>query len=469
MSTDYTKEIGYESLLSDFKRYQKQTPRGVGMTRKRQNIYLQFKTPNTARKPYACGCTFTLDGMVEALSKSHKVADALKSLSSETKFWQWYEKEIKQVSQLTDDVLTFGEAIKKVEDDFWSKPSRTKRERSKNNPSDQSSWTETYGRFLEALPKANKVNPSDITTSLQKWEKGRRSYKYAVSAYKKLCRVIKRQDLLDLLDDIDITQTKVTNLQSITLDDFLNWRSKLTGETASLHKNSHLEIRRPWIWVFSMQVVYGLRISEVFAVKNLFENYITKDGTSIPALNDPDNTNNLIYVGDKTELGTTVKTGSRIARPNVPPKYPNLIKILDIKNPLLPDNKPKSKNYETIRKFYVTKSRRLLAKWNAPFTQTHALRHLANINGIQAGIPQEVRAQSLGHTVQMNESVYKKRQGTQTTIDLLLNSNSNAIDFVTALAEAKKLVKSFPENQRYTAKILSIIYQKSEDEIYELL
>ncbi len=39
MSTDYTNEIGYESLLSDFKRYQKQTPRGVGMTKKGQNIY----------------------------------------------------------------------------------------------------------------------------------------------------------------------------------------------------------------------------------------------------------------------------------------------------------------------------------------------------------------------------------------------------------------------------------------------
>ncbi len=59
MSKDYTDEIGYETLLSDFSRYQKQTPRGVGMTRKGQNIYLQFKTPNTARKPYACGCTFT--------------------------------------------------------------------------------------------------------------------------------------------------------------------------------------------------------------------------------------------------------------------------------------------------------------------------------------------------------------------------------------------------------------------------
>ena len=106
MSKDYTNEIGYESLLSDFKRYQKETPRGVGMTRKGQNIYLQFKTPNTARKPYACGCTFTSDGMVNALKKSNKIAEALKGLTSEVEFWQWYDKEIKQESQLLDNQKT---------------------------------------------------------------------------------------------------------------------------------------------------------------------------------------------------------------------------------------------------------------------------------------------------------------------------------------------------------------------------
>jgi hypothetical protein len=136
---------------------------------------------------------------------------------------------------------------------------------------------------------------------------------------------------------------------------------------------------------------------------------------------------------------------------------------------LQPANLPKSDNHKSNTDFYCSTARKKLIKWDAPFTQTHALRHLANINGIQAGIPQEVRAQSMGHTVQMNESIYKKRQSTQTTIDLLLNSNQNAIDFVTALAEAKKLVKTYPEYKDYTAQLLSIIYQKNHSEINELL
>ena len=469
MSTDYNHEIGYESLLSDFKRYQKQTPRGVGMTRKGKNIYLQFKTPNTARKPYACNCAFSLDGMVDALNKSKKVKERLEALTSEVEFWNWYEKEIKNESQLVDDRLTFGEAIKKVEDDFWSRPSRTKKRRNRNDPSDVSSWNRTYGLFFKHLPSGSFMNIEDIQIVIAKQEKGTRNYKYAVSAMKKLVKFNKRTDLLESLESIDITQTKNAELQATTLEDFLEWRREVLGITVDLHRNTNISLRKSWLWVFSMQVVYGLRISEVFAIKNLTESYVTNDGVSIPALNEPGNTKNLIYIGEKTIIGTKVKTGARLARPQIPPKYPDLIDRLDLKTVLLPTNKPVSSEHEAIRQFYPKIARRKLARWNAPFTQTHALRHLANINGIQAGIPQEVRAQSMGHTVQMNESVYKKRQSTQTTIDLLLNSNQNAIDFVTALTSIKNLVKTQPEQRQFAAKILSIIYQKSEDEIVELL
>lgn len=469
MSKDYTNEIGYESLLSDFKRYQKETPRGVGMTRKGQNIYLQFKTPNTARKPYACGCTFTLDGMVEALSKSKKVAEALKSLISEVEFWQWYDKEIKQESQLVDDQRTFIQAIIEVKRDFWDRPSRTKRKRDKSNPSDQSSWYRTYGCFYQHLPEYKPVNLADIQKVIDKQKRGTRNYKYAVSAMKKLARTVKRQDILDALEDIGVIQTENAKLQTVKLEDFLNWRDKTLGVTSELSERCNTESRQSWLWVFSMQVVYGLRISEVFAIKNLAESFKTEDGNIIPALNDPGNTNNLLYIGEYTVLGTKVKTGKRLARPMIPPKYPNLVEMLGIKKCLLPDNKPQSSNFDAVRRFFSLTGRQKLILWDAPITQTHALRHLANINGIQAGIPQEVRAQSLGHTVQMNESVYKKRQSTQTTIDLLLNSNQSAIDFVTALAEAKKLVKEDENNRELIIRLLSVIYQKDSRALGELL
>ncbi|MDJ0570015.1 MAG: hypothetical protein QNJ53_13345 [Pleurocapsa sp. MO_192.B19] len=214
MSKDYNYEIGYETLRKDWEVYKKQTPRGVTLVKGGNNIYLQFKTPNTRRSKYQCNCTFSIDGMIDAVRKAHRVANRLKSLNSETEFWQWYNKEIKQESQLADDQITFGEAIKKVEDDFWSKPSRTKRKRDKSNPSDLNSWDKTYGTFYRHLPKDKIINLDDIQKGLGNYTKGSRTYKYFVSAMKKLCRTNRQQSIFEALEDIDITQTIFTELQT---------------------------------------------------------------------------------------------------------------------------------------------------------------------------------------------------------------------------------------------------------------
>ena len=469
MSKNYNYEVGYETLQREWEVHLKRTPRGVSLAKKKSGIYLQFKTPSRPRKQYACACAFSIDGMHEAVRKSHLVKAKLTSMTSETEFWQWYKKEVEEESQLIDDQRTFIQAIIEVQRDFWNRPDRRKRKRDKSNPSDLSSWNDTYGRFYKHLPEYKRINLADIQKVIDKWNKGTKTYKGVVSAMKKLAETNRRRDIHEELNTLDVTQTEFKEMQNATLKDFLDWRDKTLGITASLHKNVHLDVRKAWLWVFSIQVIYGLRIHEVFAIANAFEAYKTKDGVTIPALNDPDNTDNIIVLKGKTLIDTITKTGYRLARPQVPPKYPDLIEKLKIKTPLFPINKPRSKSADTIRKFYCNKATEQLRRWNAPTTETHAFRHLANINGMQAGIPLEVRAQSMGHTPAMNDSTYKKRQSTQTTLDLYNDSNSNAIDFVTALAETKKLVKMFPENQDFASKLLSIIYQKCQDDISQLV
>ena len=129
MSKDYNYEIGYETLQSEWEVHLKRTPRGVSLAKKKSGIYLQFKTPSTPRKQHPCACRFSIDGMHEAVRKSHLVKAKLTSMTSEVEFWDWYKKEIEEESRLEDDRITFGEAIKKVEDDFWSRPDRRKRKR----------------------------------------------------------------------------------------------------------------------------------------------------------------------------------------------------------------------------------------------------------------------------------------------------------------------------------------------------
>ena len=469
MSKDYNYEVGYETLQSEWKIQCKRTPRGVTLVKGGNNIYLQFKTPNTTRSKYKCACSFSIDGMHEAVRKSHLVKAKLTSMTSETEFWDWYKKEIEEESRLVDDTITFKEAIAKVEDDYWSRPDRRRQPRDKNNPSHQSSWYDTYYRFYKHLPSDKTLNLKDVQAVINKWKKGTKTYKGVVSAMKKLAEMNRRRDIHEELSALDVTQIEYKEMTSATLKDFLDWRDKTLGITQELHSNCHLDVRKAWLWVFSIQVVYGLRIHEVFAIANATKSYRTKDGVLIPALNDLNNTDNILVLQGKTLIDTTTKTGYRLARPIIPPKYPNLLEILDIKKPLIPNNKPRSKSADTIRKFYCNKATEQLRRWNAPTTETHAFRHLANVNGMQAGIPLEVRAQSMGHTPAMNDSTYKKRQSTQTTIDLLLNSNSNAIDFVTALAETKKLVTKEEVDRDSVIRLLSIIYQKDIKALDELI
>ncbi|MDJ0537089.1 MAG: hypothetical protein QNJ70_32175 [Xenococcaceae cyanobacterium MO_207.B15] len=224
MSEKYNHEIGYESLLSDFKRYRKQCPKGVSLARDRNSILLQFKIGDKSRSKYGCNCSFTLDGMVSALSKAHKVADALKQFTSESDFWEWYKREIKEVEKIENDLLTFRDTIALIEDDFWSRNDRRKQKRDKNNPSDLSSWNDTYWRFYKHLPQDNVVNLKDIQTTLERWNRGSKSYKSAVSVFKKLARVANKDSIIESLDKLDVTQTEFKELQSATLEDFFEWR-----------------------------------------------------------------------------------------------------------------------------------------------------------------------------------------------------------------------------------------------------
>ena len=158
VSKNYNHEIGYESLLSDFKRYKKQSPRGVTLVKVSNNIYLQFKIGDRSRSKYSCNCSFTLDGMVSALSKAQKVSEALKTITSESEFWEWYDREIKEIGKIENNLLTFKDAIAVVEDDFWRRRDRRGNKRIKGHPSHEASYKRTYGDFYALLPQNKTIN-----------------------------------------------------------------------------------------------------------------------------------------------------------------------------------------------------------------------------------------------------------------------------------------------------------------------
>ncbi|WP_017294547.1 hypothetical protein [Geminocystis herdmanii] len=94
--------------------------------------------------------------------------------------------------------------------------------------------------------------------------------------------------------------------QSISIEDFLTLRDSVLSvkDTHPLREKN----RKFWLWVYSIQLIYGLRIAEVAAIKNLTIDYIpandsqenSKDKTIFKALSNPDNKENIIYIGNFT-------------------------------------------------------------------------------------------------------------------------------------------------------------------------
>jgi len=129
--------IGFERLLLIFGDAQKETPKGVGLKRNKKTILLQFELAGQ-RTQRGCNCSFTLDGIADALKKARKVAEKLKTIYTTSEFDEWYEEAILERSKIEDDRITFKEAIELVENEFWNGYRRSKREkvkRDRNNPS----------------------------------------------------------------------------------------------------------------------------------------------------------------------------------------------------------------------------------------------------------------------------------------------------------------------------------------------
>jgi len=463
-SADYL--IGYERILDYFKQAQKECPKGLGLKKdskaKGSYIILQFRLGDK-RVNKACGCYLTMQGITEALRKAHLVAFALGSLKTESQFLTWYDDVILEKNIIKNDLMTFGEAIAKVDKEYWDGHTKRRQQRDRNNISHQNTWIAVYGHYYKLLPQHTVVNLTDILFIIHGKKQGTKSFKNCLCAMRKLAETIGNTDLLGKLKEIDGTQVEFReDLQTLSVDDFLKLRKEVLSVPDD--KRYNLESRKRWLWVFSMQLVYGFRVHEVFAVQNIDQPFKTKDGVIIPPLTEPSNKKMIAVVGDKTLLDTTTKTGYRLCVPMLAPTHPDLIERLEIKSGKPPEIRLLSSNSETISRAYAKRGREALVGWSKNLSQTHALRHLANLNGQMAGISQETRAKSLGHSPQINENVYKRRASSSTTIDLLTHSTKEAIPLNDAIGVLKQ-IGGKKDLIAYTAAIYGITHE----EVMELL
>ncbi|WP_017293357.1 hypothetical protein [Geminocystis herdmanii] len=458
-NTDYK---GYQEIIDYFKLIKNQMPKGISVLVEGKRLYFQFKTKNKSRSKYTTGENYTILGLNRCLEKAILIDRQLKNYESEIEFWSWYDETIKGINKnATNDLITVAHAINKVESWFFSQNDRRGLERTKET--DYKSYYRTYDIYFQKLPIKERVTYDTLYNTLIQYESDREQRKYqdCLIAYLKLCEVNQLTTIYNKLNRLKLNTNKKKKVsikhesQSISIEEFL----KLRELVLSINNHQTEKNRIFWMWIYSVQLIYGLRIAEVTAIKNLTIDYIpandpqenSQDKTIFQALNNSNNKENIIYIGNFTLWGNKkVKTGGRIAMPLIPPTYPDIIEKLNIKDiPEFIIN-----NYET----YSKRSKANLENWSTKFlgykvSQTHILRKLGNANGIQAGISDTIRCKSLGHSETVNAKYYQNFSG-QTTIDLYTNAKRQPIPFETAL----RLLDDLPENLT-KEEIVKLIYQ----------
>ena len=444
----------FSDLINLYKSLSKQLPTGISFKKQGKYLYLQFIHPGTSQRlPGKFDYGFTYEGLVKAKEAAFKIRHALDTITTTTDFWEWYDREILGKNEIVNNCITYREIFETIEAKYWNgRNKNTKRKRSKDIPNDIKGFNVQYGCVFKRFTDWD-TQPvwEDIKSVLFSREQGTKTFKDAYSVVKQIISYCPNSDrLLALLSEIDYKQTEFKDKQSISLDEFLKWHKNTLNDS----NNRYEANRKSWLWVCSMCVVYGLRPSEIAAALNLDKPYY-KDGITIPAINDPNNKELLLVLGDKTYFGTTIKTGARVCKPMTTDK--KLLSNLDIQKPQLPEYKPNQNSPETLCTGFTGSLRKNLINWKCPVTQAYAFRHLSNQLGELNGIPQEIRARSLGHSVTVNEQTYKKRSNFQTSIDLLTKHSKDPLSLTMATQQLDAI--GFDLNDPSVKAILKVIYQ----------
>ena len=479
---DPSKLVDHELVRTYLKACQKSTPKGVSISKNRSRLSLRFKVASKSQtSDNGCNENFTRDGCINTLAKALAVFSQLKEFDKESEFWSWYESEIKGAQALVDDCLTIGDAIEMVKKNYLSGYDKCGRDRAeeKSKTNTLAGYHDAYGKHHRKLnPKLKLTGENLISEIVRNWSQlftisgnqtlCSRGFRNAYTGVMKLLRDTKLSSELDKVTRHFGTLRIVREIeeQTIDLESFLDFRDRvlgLNGYQLTKGQFRYIENRKSWFKAICINLLYGFRCSEFKAIRNLDEP-VTIDGEYFPALSDPDNEWHEIVLGDGFWITDTsgkrhyitVKTSKRITCPMIHPDYPNLVELLGIKDASIrmPEVTPNSKSKpETIKKCYVHGMRESLLRYidqadHPGFTQTHALRHLANFHGTIAGLTVDQRSASLGHSSLMNDTTYKGHQSVSNKRGLLrrrISKDAEIAELKQKLQQAEETISSREE------------------------
>ncbi|AMW31348.1 hypothetical protein [Arthrospira platensis] len=464
----------YARFLKAYQDFKGECPKGVTLKLQksgaRYNLLLQFKQPSTGKRlPKTANLECTPEGVIDGVKKAKLVSEALGTITSASEFWDWYDKTILGKNQIENNLITYRDIFKQIEDEYFAGYNRnTGRKRSRDIASDLVSYETAKEVYFKLFPNWDEYPSWEsfkamLYIPLQNGEQlvGSKTFKERYYILKAIAeKSPNKEHLLKQLEPINAKQTQFRKKQRIAVDVFKDWWFKTKQEAYTIKNHQHQSCRHSWLWVTSMAVMYGLRPTEIAAAVNLTKPFVTDDGITIKALSDPDNQDNYLVLGDYVYFTdaegrkVSIKTGGRIVAP-VP--SPEMFEFLELKKPLLPQYTPRkgSKPKSIVRGFDVTFSQKI-SSMKCPVTQKYAFRRLYNLLGEKYGLPIELRARLMGHSTIVNEGKYKT-EGIDATLEVLKGCSKLPIPLDVAIERLTALGVDIDSSE---AKLfLGVIYQ----------
>jgi len=446
-----------KSLKADGKKIQ--------LVRYKKSVFLQFTAPlrpgdkpsqsgrTTKQYKLGEGYTWSRQGLERADENARKIE---RKLSQKEFTWEWYDWEIaKKILRANDNASKLiAELQNDYEKHFFATHAYTTEEeinRANHN------WRTNYWIYISRFNAQELLSEKEIRQVIETTKSNTRSRQNVVSAIRSFLEFLKLffqyQDVLDSYKSS--TKYEKEDRYIPTDKEIEDAFIAIKPKPKCPKKHFHTFPKKQWL--FGIMATYGLRDHEIWHIENLYA-AVDFDGELIPALNDPNNTTNLIVISKNT------KTGRRLAMP-VSPDGKNWIEKFDLKNP-----KPLevNLNVENPKNVYSNKLSPFFRKANLKF-QPYDLRHAFNHRCEERGISTAVAALTLGHSEAQNAQ-YKRNRHISRTIKVLTHAiESQAIitaklSLEQALTVAEKILgnDSNTSNTMETAyRLLAAIYDVS--------
>jgi len=264
--------------------------------------------------------------------------------------WEPYLK----ASEPPKQDLTCAEWIEKFEQDYFSSRLRS--------PQTETTWKHSYLYALEKLPPDELLTAELLLAVAKVTQPDSRSRQLVCMALNKFAKFAEISiDLSKLSGNYSPTKTKARDIPSDEL--IIEWRDRIPNKS--------------WQWAFGMLATYGLRNHEIFSL----------DFSDMP----------VVQVLNQT------KTGAHRVYPILPEWFDdwqlNLVYM-----PTCDRTTNKSKGENVTRQF---------GRYQIPFSPLD-LRHAWAVRSLEFGLPIELAAQQMGHSLAVHSQTYHRWIGDRT-------------------------------------------------------